>query len=42
MVLLDNLGIHTAKGSLLLRQLLTELRGHRLMASLHAVPALAP
>src|SRR6266511_1021823 len=28
MVLLDNLGIHTAKGSLLLRQLLTELRGH--------------
>src|SRR6266511_2905629 len=27
MVLLDNLGIHTAKGSLLLRQLLTELRG---------------
>ena len=27
MVLLDNLGIHTSKGSLLLRQLLTELRG---------------
>src|SRR5215207_23531 len=27
MVLLDNLGIHTPKGSLLLRQLLTELRG---------------
>ncbi len=26
-VLLDNLGIHTPKGSLLLRQLLTELRG---------------
>ena len=27
MVLLDNLGIHTPKGSLLLRQLLDELRG---------------
>jgi hypothetical protein len=27
LVLLDNLGIHTPKGSLLLRQLLTELRG---------------
>jgi hypothetical protein len=27
MVLLDNLGIHTPKGSLLLRQLLIELRG---------------
>ena len=27
MVLLDNLGIHTPKGSLLLRQLLAELRG---------------
>ena len=27
MVFLDNLGIHTPKGSLLLRQLLTELRG---------------
>ncbi len=27
MVLLDNLGIHTPKGSLLLRQVLTELRG---------------
>jgi transposase len=27
MVLLDNLGIHTSKGSLLLRQLLDELRG---------------
>jgi len=27
MVLLDNLGIHTPKGSLLLRQVLEELRG---------------
>jgi len=27
MVFLDNLGIHTPKGSLLLRQLVTELRG---------------
>lgn len=28
LVLLDNLGIHTPKGSLLLRDLLVELRGH--------------
>ena len=27
-MLLDNLGIHTPKGSLLLRDLLVELRGH--------------
>jgi hypothetical protein len=31
MVLLDNLGIHTPKGSLLLRQLLTELRGQLIL-----------
>lgn len=30
-VLLDNLGIHTPKGSLLLRQLLTELRGQLIL-----------
>ena len=31
MVLLDNLGIHTPKGSLLLRQLLDELRGQLIL-----------
>lgn len=31
MVLLDNLGIHTLKGSLLLRQLLAELRGQLIL-----------
>ena len=31
MVLLDNLGIHTSKGSLLLRQLLQELRGQLIL-----------
>jgi transposase len=31
MVLLDNLGIHTPKGSLLLRQLLEELRGQLIL-----------
>ena len=31
MVLMDNLGIHTPKGSLLLRQLLAEMRGELIL-----------
>lgn len=36
MVLLDNLGIHTPKGSLLLRQLLVELRGRLVLVYMPA------